>query len=94
MTALLFSTMSVLLKIFGGASSATSASRMIAKDRLSVILASQRGSELLEGVNLEELQRDVLKVVEVRSSRAANDFSFLDVLLTCQLSVLLLADSY
>jgi hypothetical protein len=58
--------MSMLLKLFGGGSTAATASRAIAKDRLSVILASQRGSELLEGVNLEELQRDVLKVVQVR----------------------------
>jgi septum formation topological specificity factor MinE len=58
--------MSMLLKFFGGSATATTASRAIAKDRLSVILASQRGSELLEGVNLEEMQRDVLKVVQVR----------------------------
>jgi septum formation topological specificity factor MinE len=58
--------MSVFLKLFGGGSAAGSASRAIAKDRLSVILAAQRGSEVLEGVNLEELQRDVLAVVQVR----------------------------
>jgi septum formation topological specificity factor MinE len=57
--------MSVFLKMFGVGSAAGSASRAIAKDRLSVILASQRGSELLEGVNVEELQRDVLAVVQV-----------------------------
>lgn len=55
-----------LFKVFGGASGAGTATRAIAKDRLSVILASQRGSELLEGVDLEALQRDVLKVVQVR----------------------------
>jgi hypothetical protein len=44
--------------------SGTSA-RSVAKERLSVILASQRGSELLEGVDMEALQRDVLKVVQV-----------------------------
>jgi septum formation topological specificity factor MinE len=55
----------MFLKMFGGGSAAGSASRSIAKDRLSVILASQRGSELLEGVNVEELQRDVLAVVQV-----------------------------
>ena len=61
--------MSVLTKIFGGGGSsskvAKAASRTIAKDRLSVVLAAQRGSELLENVNMEEMQRDVLKVVEV-----------------------------
>jgi len=34
-----------------------------AKERLSVILASQRGSELLAGVNMDALQKDVLDVV-------------------------------
>ena len=58
--------MSVFLKLFGRGSAAGSASRAIAKDRMSVILAAQRGSELLEGVNVEEMQRDVLAVVQVR----------------------------
>lgn len=44
-------------------STAPSSARSVAKERLSVILASQRGSELLEGVNMEALQRDVLEVV-------------------------------
>jgi septum formation topological specificity factor MinE len=58
---------SVLTKLFGGGSSAaTTASRSVAKDRLSVILASQRGSELLEGVDMEAMQREVLDVVQVR----------------------------
>lgn len=47
------------------ATAAKSASRSVAKDRLSVILASQRGSELLDGVCMEDLQRDVMEVVEV-----------------------------
>lgn len=56
--------MSFLGKIFGSGAAAP-ASRAIAKDRLSVMLSSQRGSELLEGVNMEEMQRDVLAVVQV-----------------------------
>ena len=40
------------------------ATRSVAKDRLSVILASQRGSELLQGVDMEALQKDVLEVVK------------------------------
>ena len=47
----------------GGASSA----RSVAKERLSVILAAQRGSDLLSGVDMEALQRDVVEVVQVRS---------------------------
>ena len=57
--------MSVFMKILGKGSGAAPASRKIAKDRLSVILASQRGSEILENVNLVELQKDVLAVVQV-----------------------------
>ena len=41
------------------------ASRSVAKERLSVILASQRGSELLQGVDMDALQKDVLEVVQV-----------------------------
>ena len=64
----IYKKMSFLAKLVGGqaTSAAKSASRSVAKDRLSVILASQRGSELLEGVCMEELQKDVLRVVEVR----------------------------
>jgi septum formation topological specificity factor MinE len=54
-------------KMMAGQSSTPSASaRSVAKERLSVILASQRGSELLEGVDMDALQRDVLEVVKVR----------------------------
>ena len=61
--------MSFLARLLGGGGSqaatvASSTTRAVAKERLSVILASQRGSELLEGVCMEELQRDVLQVVE------------------------------
>lgn len=44
---------------------AANASRSVAKERLSVILAAQRGTHLLEGVNMEALQRDVMEVVQV-----------------------------
>ena len=58
--------MSFFLKAIGRSSSAVEVtSRSVAKDRLSVILASQRGSELLEGVDMEKLQKDVLEVVQV-----------------------------
>lgn len=55
-------------KMFAGqavAATETSATRSVAKDRLSVILASQRGSEMLQGVDMNALQQDVLKVVKV-----------------------------
>lgn len=61
--------MSFLGKIFGASGAAAPASRAIAKDRLSVILASQRGSELLEGVDMEEMQREVLAVVQVGNEK-------------------------
>eukprot|EP00549_Striatella_unipunctata_P003629 CAMPEP_0118707498 /NCGR_PEP_ID=MMETSP0800-20121206/21253_1 /TAXON_ID=210618 ORGANISM="Striatella unipunctata, Strain CCMP2910" /NCGR_SAMPLE_ID=MMETSP0800 /ASSEMBLY_ACC=CAM_ASM_000638 /LENGTH=109 /DNA_ID=CAMNT_0006610363 /DNA_START=39 /DNA_END=368 /DNA_ORIENTATION=+ len=47
-----------------GAKTASSSSRLVAKDRLRVILATQRGSELLAGVNMDALQTDVLDVVK------------------------------
>ena len=47
---------------------ATNASRNVARERLSVILASQRGSEMLVGVDMKLLQEDVLEVVQVRKS--------------------------
>lgn len=49
----------------GAAVASKTSARSVAKERLSVILASQRGSELLEGVDMEALQQDVLKVVQV-----------------------------
>lgn len=42
-----------------GAAQATSSSRNVARERLSVILAAQRGSDLLAGVDMEALQRYV-----------------------------------
>jgi septum formation topological specificity factor MinE len=62
-------------KLFGSKTSAVvaatapkakNASRSVAKERLSVILASQRGSELMAGVDMVLLQQDVLAVVKVR----------------------------
>lgn len=51
---------------FGASASPSKAtSSKVARDRLSVILASQRGSELLQGVDMELLQQDVLSVVKV-----------------------------
>jgi septum formation topological specificity factor MinE len=47
------------------ATGAGGSTRSVARERLSVILASQRGSELLQGVDMKALQQDVLKVVQV-----------------------------
>lgn len=62
--------------ITGAASSAAAPaankSRSVARERLSVILASQRGSELLAGVDMEALQKDVLAVVERHIQVARN----------------------
>lgn len=46
------------------AQAATKSSRSVARERLSVILASQRGSDLLDGVDMEALQKDVMDVVQ------------------------------
>eukprot|EP00585_Thalassiosira_rotula_P012501 CAMPEP_0196132498 /NCGR_PEP_ID=MMETSP0910-20130528/2094_1 /TAXON_ID=49265 /ORGANISM="Thalassiosira rotula, Strain GSO102" /LENGTH=112 /DNA_ID=CAMNT_0041392113 /DNA_START=87 /DNA_END=425 /DNA_ORIENTATION=+ len=55
-----------------GPAAAANASRSIAKERLSVILAAQRGTQMLEGVDMEALQRDVMEVVQkhVRAAKA------------------------
>eukprot|EP00541_Cyclophora_tenuis_P002200 CAMPEP_0116543578 /NCGR_PEP_ID=MMETSP0397-20121206/1642_1 /TAXON_ID=216820 /ORGANISM="Cyclophora tenuis, Strain ECT3854" /LENGTH=110 /DNA_ID=CAMNT_0004067699 /DNA_START=25 /DNA_END=360 /DNA_ORIENTATION=+ len=50
--------------LVGSASPVESSARSIAKDRLSLILASQRGSEILQGVDMDALQADVLHVVK------------------------------
>lgn len=55
--------MSLINRIFGSAQKTTT--RAVAKDRLSVILSSQRTTELFENINMEDLQRDVLEVVQV-----------------------------
>lgn len=61
-------------KLISGSSAApaASASRSVAKERLSVILAAQRGTHLLEGVDMEALQRDVMDVVQkhLRAAKA------------------------
>jgi len=68
--------LSKVAKIFGAATSSTpaaaSASRNVARERLSVILASQRGSELLAGVDMDKLQDDVLNVVKRHIEVAQN----------------------
>jgi len=59
---------------FGASASPSKAtSSKVARDRLSVILASQRGSELLQGVDMELLQQDVLSVVKKHVSAVAKD---------------------
>ena len=45
-------------------SSSSPQSKKIARERLSVILASQRGSELISSINMDLLQKDVLEVVQ------------------------------
>mmetsp|Transcript_39593 Transcript_39593/g.45104 ORF Transcript_39593/g.45104 Transcript_39593/m.45104 type:complete len:116 (-) Transcript_39593:259-606(-) len=68
--------LSRVAKVFGAATSsapvAASASRNVARERLSVILASQRGSELLAGVDMDKLQDDVLNVVKRHIEVAQN----------------------
>jgi len=54
-------------------SATTTSSSKIAKERLSVILASQRGSELLDGVDMTRLQQDVLSVVQRHIRAVAQD---------------------
>eukprot|EP00970_Alexandrium_tamarense_P009247 scaffold1831_cov198-Alexandrium_tamarense.AAC.9 len=46
------------------ATSQATASRSVARERLSVILAAQRGSDLLDGVDVEALQRELMEVVQ------------------------------
>eukprot|EP00978_Attheya_sp_CCMP212_P047012 scaffold421188_cov47-Attheya_sp.AAC.2 len=54
------------------AAAAMPKSRNVAKERLSLILASQRGSEVLEKVDIEALQRDVMEVIK-RHINVSND---------------------
>jgi septum formation topological specificity factor MinE len=62
--------LSKISSLFGSSSATTSissnASRSMARERLSVILASQRGSEILQGVDMVNFQKDVMEVVRVR----------------------------
>lgn len=62
--------LSKISSLFGSSSAATTAvssnaSRSLARERLSVILASQRGSEILQGVDMVQFQNDVMEVVRV-----------------------------
>lgn len=43
----------------------TNSSRGVAKERLSIILAHQRGDVLLEGIDLKALQAEVYECVKV-----------------------------
>eukprot|EP00551_Chaetoceros_affinis_P001740 CAMPEP_0203652770 /NCGR_PEP_ID=MMETSP0088-20131115/30883_1 /ASSEMBLY_ACC=CAM_ASM_001087 /TAXON_ID=426623 /ORGANISM="Chaetoceros affinis, Strain CCMP159" /LENGTH=128 /DNA_ID=CAMNT_0050512425 /DNA_START=135 /DNA_END=521 /DNA_ORIENTATION=+ len=55
-----------------GGNKSNPSSAIAAKERLSVILASQRGSELLNGVDMDALQKDVLEVVKRHIAVAQN----------------------
>jgi len=63
--------LSKISSLFGSSSASTAissnASRSMARERLSVILASQRGSEILQGVDMVNFQKDVMEVVRVRT---------------------------
>lgn len=48
-----------------GLGGASSNSRGVARERLSIILAHQRGDVLLDGIDLERLQGEVLQCVKV-----------------------------
>jgi septum formation topological specificity factor MinE len=52
-------------KLLGQHPEAAATTGKVARERLTVILASQRGSELLQDVDMQALQRDVLEVVRV-----------------------------
>lgn len=53
------------LKARLGLAAATNSSRGVAKERLSIILAHQRGDVLLEGIDLKALQAEVYECVKV-----------------------------
>lgn len=55
-------------KSFGGAT----ASRSVAKDRLSIMLVHQRNLELLSNVDMEALQKEVAVVVQKYIKLARN----------------------
>lgn len=67
------------LKTRLGLVAATNSSRGVAKERLSIILAHQRGDVLLEGIDLKALQEEVYECVkvctkEVYECQGATDF--------------------
>ncbi|KAJ0393529.1 hypothetical protein P43SY_006339 [Pythium insidiosum] len=53
------------------AAAAASSSKSVAKERLQIILAHQRGSQVLAGVDLQALQSELLECVQ-RHIRVAN----------------------
>lgn len=65
-----------LASLFGESESAASAanvktSKSVAKERLQIILAHQRGSQVLAGVDLQALQKELLECVQ-RHIQVAN----------------------
>lgn len=64
-----------LASLFGdaeaSASSAKTSSKSVAKERLQIILAHQRGSQVLAGVDLQALQKELLECVQ-RHIQVAN----------------------
>ncbi|KAF1778989.1 hypothetical protein JG687_00011115 [Phytophthora cactorum] len=59
-----------LASLFGEAEKASS-SKSVAKERLQIILAHQRGSQVLAGVDLAALQKELLECVQ-RHIKVAN----------------------
>ncbi|ETK74105.1 cell division topological specificity factor MinE [Phytophthora nicotianae CJ01A1] len=59
-----------LASLFGEAEQASS-SKSVAKERLQIILAHQRGSQVLAGVDLAALQKELLECVQ-RHIKVAN----------------------
>ncbi|KAG7397962.1 hypothetical protein PHYBOEH_011891 [Phytophthora boehmeriae] len=62
-----------LASIFGEAeqSAASASSKSVAKERLQIILSHQRGSQVLAGVDLAALQKELLECVQ-RHIKVAN----------------------
>lgn len=54
-----------------GAAAAAKTSKSVAKERLQIILAHQRGSQVLAGVDLQALQKELLECVQ-RHIQVAN----------------------
>jgi cell division topological specificity factor MinE len=53
-----------LASLFGEAEHASTSSKSVAKERLQIILAHQRGSQVLAGVDLAALQQELLECVQ------------------------------
>uniref|UniRef100_K3WAM2 Cell division topological specificity factor MinE n=1 Tax=Globisporangium ultimum (strain ATCC 200006 / CBS 805.95 / DAOM BR144) TaxID=431595 RepID=K3WAM2_GLOUD len=63
-----------LASLFGeapGTEAAKTSSKSVAKERLQIILAHQRGSQVLAGVDLQALQKELLECVQ-RHIQVAN----------------------